>query len=90
MFWVFYEQHLDDNSFRCSTWSTVSACAIGDVTQAEAMVLKSLNFDLNVSPQEWSSWLQVLVERRARQNPSVEDLVLNKLCGLVDEVEAQM
>lgn len=54
------------------------------------MVLKALNFDLNVSPQEWSSWLQVLVERRARQNPSVEDLVLSRLCGLVDEVEQQM
>jgi len=75
----------EDNSFRSSTWSTVSQCPIADTVAAETLVLRHLNFDLNVKAPEWTSWLHSLVERRARQQPSFDDPVLSRLCSLLDE-----
>jgi len=57
---VVANKHLDDNSFRNSTFSQVSNITLPEVNALEYSLLAGLNFDLNVDTPAWLAWLHDL------------------------------
>lgn len=54
---VVANKHLDDNSFRNSTWAQVANVALPEVNALEFSLLAGLNFDINVEAPDWLAYL---------------------------------
>lgn len=59
-----YLQHLDDNSFRNSTFAQVANVTLPEVNALEFSMLSSLEFDINVLSSDWLAWLRDLQYQR--------------------------
>lgn len=57
-------QHLDDNSFRNSTFAQVANVTLPEVNALEFSMLSSLEFDINVLSSDWLAWLRDLQYQR--------------------------
>ena len=62
---VVANKHLDDNSFRNSTWAQVANIALPEVNALEFSLLAGLNFDINVEAPDWLAYLVDTQSHRA-------------------------
>lgn len=62
---VVANKHLDDNSFRNSTFATVANVALPEVNALEYSLLNALHFDVNVATETWMTWLRDLDTQQA-------------------------
>lgn len=55
---VVANKHLDDNSFRNSTFASVSDVTLNEINALEYSLLSGLHFDINIDTQSWTEWLR--------------------------------
>ncbi|KAI0750777.1 hypothetical protein C8Q80DRAFT_1098014 [Daedaleopsis nitida] len=52
---------LDDHTFSNKTWHTISNVPIRSLNRLEALALEIFQYDLSITPQQWSDWLSDLM-----------------------------
>ncbi|GAA5999889.1 hypothetical protein JCM10207_005957 [Rhodosporidiobolus poonsookiae] len=52
-----------DNSYRNSSWASVSGIPLADVNTLEAHVFAALGFSADIKEDKWQAWLGVVVDR---------------------------
>ncbi|CDO71307.1 hypothetical protein BN946_scf184908.g64 [Trametes cinnabarina] len=52
---------LDDHTFSNKTWHTISNVPIRSLNKLEALALDIFQYDLSITPQQWSDWLSELM-----------------------------
>ncbi|KAH9899963.1 hypothetical protein C8Q73DRAFT_743787 [Cubamyces lactineus] len=52
---------LDDHTFSNKTWHTISNVPVRSLNKLEALALDIFQYDLSITPQQWSSWLSELL-----------------------------
>ncbi|KAI0677155.1 hypothetical protein C8Q78DRAFT_70737 [Trametes maxima] len=52
---------LDDHTFSNKTWHTISNIPVRSLNKLEALALDIFQYDLSVTPQQWSNWLSELL-----------------------------
>ncbi|KAI0081685.1 hypothetical protein K474DRAFT_1129406 [Panus rudis PR-1116 ss-1] len=55
---MFANKWLDDHTFSNKTWHSVSSVPIQVINRLESLALDIFNYDLSISPVEWSQWLE--------------------------------
>lgn len=89
---VVANKHLDDNSFRNSTFAAVSGITLPEVNALEYSLLAGLSFDINVNTDTWLTWLQDLenqsTTRFTREHVHVSSIVAPLICKVVQERRA--
>ncbi|KAF9263655.1 hypothetical protein L218DRAFT_864617 [Marasmius fiardii PR-910] len=52
---------LDDHTFSNKTWHTISNLPVQNLNKLESLALDIFQYDLSISPKEWSQWLSHLM-----------------------------
>lgn len=47
---------LDDNTYTSRTWATLSGYTLWEINDCERKLLQSLDFQLNITPQDYNNW----------------------------------
>lgn len=53
-------KYLDDNTYTSRTWATLSGYSLWEINDCEKRLLQALDFQLNISLQEYNDWLRLL------------------------------
>lgn len=98
---VVANKHLDDNSFRNSTFATVSGITLPEVNALEYSLLAGLSFDINVETDTWLAWLQDLEHQETTRftrdhvaastiiTPIINKVILERRAFLAHQQEQQ-
>merc|ERR1712093_925600 len=89
---VVANKHLDDNSFRNSTFAAVSGITLPEVNALEYSLLAGLSFDINLHTDTWLAWLQDLenqgTTRFTRERVQVGSIIAPLIRKVVQERHA--
>ncbi|GBE79651.1 hypothetical protein BKA93DRAFT_275470 [Sparassis latifolia] len=61
---------LDDHTFSNKTWHTISHVPVQSLNRLESLALDLFDYDLSISPQQWSDWLSHLLSYHASLSSS--------------------
>jgi hypothetical protein len=86
---VLHTQHLDDNSFRNSTFATVANVALPEVNALEYSLLNALHFDVNVETETWMTWLRDLDTQQATIPSEISFSTCAHIRAVIDGVIGQ-
>ena len=53
-------KYLDDNTYTSRTWATLSGYSLWEINDCEKMLLHALDFQLNISLQDYNDWWRFL------------------------------
>ncbi|KAI0832328.1 hypothetical protein BC628DRAFT_1406818 [Trametes gibbosa] len=56
---------LDDHTFSNKTWHTISNVPVRSLNRLESLALDIFQYDLSITPQEWTRWLSELLAYHA-------------------------
>lgn len=86
---VVANKQLDDNSFRNSTFATVSDITLPEINALEYSLLSGLSFDINIDTDTWLAWLRDLEHQRVTCFVSNQAPVAFMITPLIQSVLAQ-